>query len=149
MAEDELYHYGVKGMKWGKRKQQYYVNSNNRKAKKYDRYANERSKSPLRSEKAYASMDRARADEYRKRATDVKNVNLNSKKAGYKLKAANGGYSRATKEEIRFEKTQKALKVATGAAVVAAVGMTTYAAIIAHKDYIANGRKFAEQAVKK
>ena len=79
ISEDELYHHGVKGMKWGHRKQKLISKANNAResAKEWDemaKYAAQKGKTNRAAKyKKNAAADRADASKYEKQASG-KNV---------------------------------------------------------------------------
>lgn len=94
LAEDEIYHYGVKGMKWGVRKHGIYKEYNNafdkvkRLNSKSDKYKAQSEKHLIKGGKRYITeTGRAKSEEHIRKANQLAGRSLKYKKKADKLEA--------------------------------------------------------------
>ena len=151
-SEDELYHYGVPGMKWGVRKAARYSSKNERLARKALNYDKKAAVLRKKSEKAHANYDletsnrsAIKAAKYRKKAAIIVKKSLggsDSQKLAAERKATKLEY-KATKKEMkanRISKTTgygaKAMKYSVKSDKVAAKAAKARAKLASNKAYI-------------
>ncbi len=100
MNEYELYHYGVKGMKWGVRRQQKKIDKYLKKARQYEKYSKEYAKEGSRR---YGSDGARQTDQeiawMKKLAADNK-----AKSQKYEAKAKKIEEKRAFREDVKYVK---------------------------------------------
>lgn len=117
VSDDELMHYGVLGMKWGKRKAQYKSSQNERLAAKALSYDKKSAKLAKKSEKQHAAYDLERSNrsaikaaKYRKKAAVAEKKALGadseSRRLRYESKAASLKY-KSSKEQIKANRISK------------------------------------------